>query len=320
MKRRDGGVRDGARWGLGALVLSAMVGGAVAQSGRESVEHQPEPLPMSTQSMKKRSAEIVSHISASPEAVWRALSEARELEQWFPLEARVKPGVGGSVFTSWKNEYQFESPITVWEPNRHMRVLWCPPETPEAEQFGVDYFLHAQDDGSTVLRLVHFGFGEGPQWDEMYDGVSRGWDHMVATLKHYLERHAGSPRGVVYVGAVLDESARDEVWRRAFGAGGILASESLLGAKQGDRFRARAPSGEDVSGVVRRNLPGRNFDAMLDSLGDGVINVQIHRCKEGEGFKLQVTLSTWGLESRRVESMRAAWQSAVDDAVKVGEK
>ncbi|HET6639495.1 MAG TPA: SRPBCC domain-containing protein, partial [Gemmatimonadota bacterium] len=31
-------------------------------------------------------------IDAPVEVVWKALTDARELERWFPLEARVKPG------------------------------------------------------------------------------------------------------------------------------------------------------------------------------------------------------------------------------------
>lgn len=297
-----------------AAAGAAMMTAAVAQT--TSTEHSPERLPMTSPEMKKRSVEFVTHISAPAEAVWKALTDAEELTRWFPLEARVKPGLGGHIFTSWRNEYQFESPISVWEPERHLRTLWCPPETPEPEQFGVDYFLHAQDDGSTVLRLVHFGFGVGGPWDEMYDGVSRGWDHMVWGLKHYLERHRGQPRGVVYVGAVIDEARRDEVWRRVFSKDGLFADAALMNAKPGERVKIRLASGEETTGVVRRNVFGKNLDATLETLGDATMNLQIHRCKEGEGFKLQVTVSTFGLDSARVESMNRMWQAGVDRAAK----
>lgn len=40
-------------------------------------------------------------ISAPVEAVWKALTDAMELARWFPLEASVRPGVGGSVRLSW---------------------------------------------------------------------------------------------------------------------------------------------------------------------------------------------------------------------------
>ena len=40
-------------------------------------------------------------IDASADAVWSALTEARELTRWFPLEARVIPGEGGSMYWGW---------------------------------------------------------------------------------------------------------------------------------------------------------------------------------------------------------------------------
>lgn len=44
-----------------------------------------------------RSAGGTVEIEAPIERVWRALTEAAELERWFPLEARVEPGEGGSI-------------------------------------------------------------------------------------------------------------------------------------------------------------------------------------------------------------------------------
>ncbi|MFB3906115.1 MAG: SRPBCC domain-containing protein [Acidobacteriota bacterium] len=65
----------------------------------------------------------VSH-EAPVERVWEALTDGKELKRWFPLEARVQPGKGGSVWMSWKNEYAGESAIAEWEPNRHLRITW----------------------------------------------------------------------------------------------------------------------------------------------------------------------------------------------------
>ncbi len=40
-------------------------------------------------------------IDVAPDVVWRALTEADELSRWFPVEARVAPGAGGSIWLSW---------------------------------------------------------------------------------------------------------------------------------------------------------------------------------------------------------------------------
>ena len=71
-----------------------------------------------------RSATGRIELHASPEAVWKALTDAAELVRWFPLEARVEPGEGGSIFMSWKNEHddrdhERDSPIRQTQPRQH---------------------------------------------------------------------------------------------------------------------------------------------------------------------------------------------------------
>jgi len=54
--------------------------------------------PTETTDTKTRSFSMSIDINATPEDVWRALTDAGELMRWLPLQARVTPGKGGSVF------------------------------------------------------------------------------------------------------------------------------------------------------------------------------------------------------------------------------
>src|SRR5687768_3774184 len=63
-------------------------------------------------------------IDAPVERVWQALTVADELMRWFPLDARVEPGAGGSIFMSWNNEFSGASQILDWEPPRLLRTTW----------------------------------------------------------------------------------------------------------------------------------------------------------------------------------------------------
>jgi len=158
----------------------------------------------------KRSIEQTLHIDAPVEDVWKALTDARALENWFPVEARVEPPEGGEgsvIWSKWAPDLEFPAPVTIWEPPHRLRTLWCPPETPEADLFGVDFFLEGEG-GETTLRLVHFGFGPEHEanWATMYDGVNRGWDFQLFTLKHYLEHHRNETRRVVQVRLDLREA------------------------------------------------------------------------------------------------------------------
>jgi uncharacterized protein YndB with AHSA1/START domain len=58
--------------------------------------------------------------------VWRALTEAEELTRHFPLEARVTPGVGGSIWISWGGAWNGELRIEIWDPPSRLRLTEAP--------------------------------------------------------------------------------------------------------------------------------------------------------------------------------------------------
>ena len=94
-------------------------------------------------------------IDAPPERVWRALTEARELERWFPLEAEVEPGPEGRIWMGWGNEFGAWSRIRVWDPPHHLRTEWIMTEGGEGQI--TDYHLEGEG-GHTRLRVVTSGF------------------------------------------------------------------------------------------------------------------------------------------------------------------
>ena len=54
-----------------------------------------------TMTDQRRAFDFSLDLDATPDEVWRTLTEAEELVRWFPLEARVTPGRGGTMFWSW---------------------------------------------------------------------------------------------------------------------------------------------------------------------------------------------------------------------------
>jgi uncharacterized protein YndB with AHSA1/START domain len=213
-------------------------------------------------------------IEASPAAVWRALTDARELERWFPLEARVEPGVGGSIFMSWRNEYTGDSRILAWVPERHLRTTWGvegegDPDTVQT----TDYRIEPTAAG-TAVRVVTSGFPDGERWDDWVEGTRHGWRFELRSLKHYLERHAGRERGVVYLRRRVALS-RDDAWARLVGAGGLgawpLGGEPLL------------------------DDPPHQVAAVLPDLGSGVMRLSIDPAMGRAGeFDVTLWVSAWG--------------------------
>ena len=124
-----------------------------------------------------RQHEHLFEIAASPETVWKAITDAAELVNWFPLDAVVDPGEGGRIIYGW-HSIKGDSRIQAWRPPEHLRTSWMvhaePGDDPRT-QVAVDWFIEGER-GQTRLRLVHSGFSMAKEWDEEYDGTRRGWD------------------------------------------------------------------------------------------------------------------------------------------------
>lgn len=182
-----------------------------------------------TEQKRDRAFDMTFEIDAPAEAVWKALTDAAELCNWFPLDARVKPGEGGSIFLSWGPVCEGEAPITLWAPNK--RFQWTEQFTPKDQSepvpVTIDYTLEAKG-GKTVLRLVHSGFGRGEGWDGFYDSISRGWKIALHGLRHYLHHHRGEKREVIWVRKTITLSP-DDAAKRIIGPEGQVVRGAIEG-------------------------------------------------------------------------------------------
>ena len=145
---------------------------------------------------------LQTEIAASPVVVWNAITDPAELTRWFSLKAEVRPGNGGSMRLAWDEPVVANWQVEAWEPERRLSVAEMRPlgvalQPSEAGQVArsVDFCLE-RSDSHTVLRLTHHGFGCGPQWETLFAAVRRGWTFQLLSLRHYLERHAGTDRTV----------------------------------------------------------------------------------------------------------------------------
>lgn len=167
-------------------------------------------------------------IDAPPERVWEALTDARELERWFPLEAEVEPGEGGRIRMSWGSEYDAEMPILVWDPPHQLRTSWF------GQGVVTDYLLEA-DGGGTRIRAVSSGFSMDPSWDEWVEGTERGWAYELRALKHYLERQEGLDRRALFIRRRV-RMPRQRIWDRLVGEHGLDPRWT-----EGERIEHRPP-------------------------------------------------------------------------------
>lgn len=270
-----------------------------------------------------RGIEITLEIAAPTEHVWRALTDARELMRWFPIKAKVDPGVGGKIWLYWEGSLQGFNTISVWEPERHLRTGWFDPESMPAEdrpdtifykdteaqrQLVVDYFLEAKG-GGTVLRLVHSGFSRDASWDDEFDGHRRGWTFELRSLRNYLEHHRGKDRHIVWIAKpVRIDNA--EAWSRLIGKEALLAEGSIEAIASGGRYALTTVHADRFEGEVILNEPPIQFAATVDNLDHSLLRAGIEGCTGDRSMWFWVSL--WDGDPRRAEAIRSRWTDTFD--------
>lgn len=241
-------------------------------------------------------------IEADAETVWKAISEGEELKRWFPLDARVTPGVGGAVWLSWGEGADWESPITIWEPNRHLQTT---DEGPV--KIAVDYIIEARG-GETVLRIVQTGFG-ADVWDDEVDATTNaGWRTFLANLKHYLERHRGEPRTMIHDRHPVVPLRREEAFQRILTAFGF-SPDAIPAA--GQRYEV-AFADDRFEGVIHQFAPPMNLTATVENHGDAFLMIEIEPGKER--CRPALWLSLYGEAGSGAESFAERLQGRVSGA------
>lgn len=256
-------------------------------------------------SPETRTLTVEREVDATPEAVWDAITTGEGLKQWFPLDARVEPGEGGSVWLSWGPGMEAQAPITLWDAPKRFQWTESHGEDPSGRpiKIAVDFHVEGREGGSTVVRVVQSGLSAGSEWDEMYDALKDGWTYFLFNLAFYLARHAGKERKMAWQRAAT-ELAREAVWERLLTAS-LVAGASTVG---GD---AQIVLDEARPARVESAREGYHFAATLPDLDDAVLFVEL------EGRHVGVWLSTYGVDDPRVQELQTALDQRVEAALGV---
>lgn len=252
-----------------------------------------------------RTIEKTLEIGAPPEAVWKALTDAKELVRWFPLKAEVEPRVGGRIWMSWDGVFEGEHRIKIFEPGRHLQTTWSPmtKDDHRSTELSVDYHLEGRG-GGTVLRLVHSGFGRGAAWDDEYDGINTGWTFELRSLRLYLEHHLGRDRHAIFLVGPNTGLSGPEVWDRTLRDG--FEAPELGGLSEGDRYSFPVGDGETFSGRVLDYQPQRQFAGTVDQLQDGIFRIEVF------GAQAHLWLGTWKGDPAAVDRFKESWRQMLD--------
>ncbi len=253
-----------------------------------------------------RSHEHELEIEASVQEVWKAITDAAELVNWFPLEAVVDPGAEGVITYSWGDELRNSCRVESWEKGAHLRTTWMGTEDQPSPLF-VDWHLEGER-GRTKLRLVHSGFGSGPEWDEEYEGTRLGWSYELQSLKHYLERHLGKRRTAFWIQQPV-ELQPSEVWSRLTAPDGLIRSGGVDSLQVGSKVDLQLASGDRVQGPALLLAPPREMAFAAENLGDGLIRFGYEAC--GSGPSAMIWLSLWDAKDEVAAGLRDRLQAAL---------
>jgi uncharacterized protein YndB with AHSA1/START domain len=224
-----------------------------------------------------RQIELSAEIHAPLEQVWRALTTPEEIARWFAPVVTGGSAMGEELRFFWYPGGEYSKTVSAREEHQHFRLG----ET----GLVIDWFVEARSGGVTVVRLVHSGWGEGADWDDMYDATAGGWRYFLFNLRDYLEHHAGQHRT-----AVSDRRPT------------TLPRATVL-----ERMRANAPDGFRV---VTSEAPDRLWGT-LPAHGDALVLIE-NECGR-DSYHCGIYISLYG-DAARHEATLTPWVARMLDA------
>lgn len=135
--------------------------------------------------MSERTIERTMEFDASPERVWRAITDPAELSQWFGDDTRLHLEPGGDGAMIWDQHGSFAVRVEVVDPPHRFAWRWVhEPDVDfdDAPSTLVEWTLSPRDGGGTILRLRESGF----RTDLHQQQNSEGWVEELGELRAFL--------------------------------------------------------------------------------------------------------------------------------------
>jgi len=134
-------------------------------------------------------------INASPEVIFKAITDPQQLTQWFPDQAILEPRVGGKMKFSFQKEKSPkdhtrtsaafpEGTVKEFIPNKKLSYTWKHMDIPEFPETLVTWKLEEIDVNKTKVELVHSGF-TGREERKSVKEHDQGWSYFLDRLKKY---------------------------------------------------------------------------------------------------------------------------------------
>jgi hypothetical protein len=147
--------------------------------------------------------------------------------------------------------------------------------------------IEVEADGAhTIVRAVYPASLEGVELEDGYDQIEEGWRAFLLQLGDYLERHPGKRRRTIR----LTSEAKP-----------IAVLAAVAGEVEGESRRASPHLSVTTTDSYGRGLVVVDSSEPLDSADSGRVNV---------------TITTHGLDDEHFARLRARWQAIMTDLAK----
>ena len=156
----------------------------------------------------QRAVEVSRAIEATPEVVFRMLTQPLDLSFWLCHHAWTDPRPGGDFHLRWRNGWWARGVFLMVERPQRIELTWQGKDEPG--ETNLVFEIRAQDNG-TMVRVVHSGFGAEAVWEKAVAEAESSWPRVLENLESVLTtgvdlREASRPM----LGIVPEELTREK--------------------------------------------------------------------------------------------------------------
>jgi uncharacterized protein YndB with AHSA1/START domain len=254
-----------------------------------------------------RDLQLSVELDASPEDVFRAVTDGTELAKWLAPGARVTPPEGekkGSIWISWGEGMSVEHEIEIFDAPKRLRHPSGKNGETKAPLYA-DWLVDARAGGKATLRLVHSGFSASADWDAEFEAHARGWKLMLQNLRQYFSRHPHEPAVHLPFMSSVD-SPHGSIWKTLLGTLGLSARP-----KVDDQFRFQTPTGDVLTGVVDLVTDTRILALVVREYGDALLRFTLEGKSDAPSTFVYGYVIVYGADRPRANELLTAGSSAI---------
>jgi uncharacterized protein YndB with AHSA1/START domain len=124
-------------------------------------------------------------VNASPDAVYRAFTNATAVREWLADVVTIDPRPSGHYFLAWHNGYYTAGEIVKLQQDKEVLMVWAGRDDPNPTK--VRLTINQLDNGLTSFTLEHLDLDTQGDWADAFKKIERGWVIGMRNLVSLLE-------------------------------------------------------------------------------------------------------------------------------------